>query len=411
MNLKRIFQVFLGVLTAFGGFVDMGDLVANAQTGARFGMGLAWAVVAGVIGIVIYAEMAGRVAALSGRPVFDVIRERLGARPALVNLIASFFINLLTLTAEIAGLAVIIELVTGVNYLLWVPLAAVAVWLVIWKVKFSVIEKAFGLTGLLICVLVVALWKLAPDWGGLAHSALAPAVPATETGFTYAFFAIALLGAAMTPYEVFFFSSGAVEDGWSPTDLNLNRANVYIGFPLGGVLSLAIMASAAVVLKPRGISADTLGHVTLPVGLGLGKVAVVILLIGMFAAIFSAAIETGLSAGYTVSQFFGWQWGKYVRPREAALFHLVVIGSICLAVGIALTTLDPIKVTEYSIVLSAAALPLTYFPILIVANDPTYVGEKTNSKFLNAIAFVYLVILLIVALATIPLMILTKGGG
>jgi Mn2+/Fe2+ NRAMP family transporter len=411
MNLKRVFQVFLGVLTAFGGFVDMGDLVANAQTGARFGMGLAWAVVVGVIGIVIYAEMAGRVAALSGRPVFDVIRERLGARPALVNLVASFFINLLTLTAEIAGLAVIIELVTGVNYLLWVPLAAVAVWLVIWKVKFSVIEKAFGLTGLLICILLVALWKLGPDWGELAHSALEPAVPTTETGFTYAFFAIALLGAAMTPYEVFFFSSGAVEDGWSPTDLTLNRANVYIGFPLGGVLSLAIMASAAVVLRPRGITADTLGHVTLPVGLGLGKVAVVILLIGMFAAIFSAAIETGLSAGYTVSQFFGWQWGKYVRPREAALFHLVVIGSICLAVGIALTTLDPIKVTEYSIVLSAAALPLTYFPILIVANDPTYVGEKTNSKPLNAIAFVYLVILVVVAVATIPLMILTKGGG
>ena len=411
MNLKRVFQVFLGVLTAFGGFVDMGDLVANAQTGARFGMGLAWAVVVGVIGIVIYAEMAGRVAALSGRLVFDVVRERLGARPALVNLVASFFINLLTLTAEIAGLAVIIELVTGVNYLLWVPLAAVAVWLVIWKVKFSVIEKAFGLTGLLICILVVALWKLGPDWGELAHSALEPAVPTTETGFTYAFFAIALLGAAMTPYEVFFFSSGAVEDGWSPTDLTLNRANVYIGFPLGGVLSLAIMASAAVVLRPRGITADTLGHVTLPVALGLGKLAVVILLIGMFAAIFSAAIETGLSAGYTVSQFFGWQWGKYVRPREAALFHVVVIGSICLAVGIALTTLDPIKVTEYSIVLSAAALPLTYFPILIVANDPTYVGEKTNSKPLNAIAFVYLVILVVVAVATIPLMILTKGGG
>ena len=101
--MKRVFEVFLGILTAFGGFVDMGDLVANAQTGARFGMGLAWVVVVGVIGIVMYAEMAGRVAAISGRPVFDVIRERLGARAALVNLGASFFINILTLTAEIAG--------------------------------------------------------------------------------------------------------------------------------------------------------------------------------------------------------------------------------------------------------------------------------------------------------------------
>ena len=139
--MKRVFEVFLGILTAFGGFVDMGDLVANAQTGARFGMALAWVVVVGVIGIVVYAEMAGRVAAISGRPVFDVIRERLGARAALVNLGASFFINILTLTAEIAGLAVVIELATAVNYLLWIPLAAVAVWLVIWKVRFSVVGE------------------------------------------------------------------------------------------------------------------------------------------------------------------------------------------------------------------------------------------------------------------------------
>jgi manganese transport protein len=411
MKLRRVFEIFLGVLTAFGGFVDMGDLVANGETGARFGMGLAWAVVVGVVGIVMYAEMAGRVASISGRPVFDVVRERLGARAALVNLIASFFINLLTLTAEIAGIAVIIELVTGVNYLLWIPLAAVAVWLVIWKVKFSVIEKAFGISGLLIGVVAVALWRIGPDWGTLVGGALSPSVASGETPATYAFFAIALLGAAMTPYEVFFFSSGAVEEGWTPRDLNLNRANVYLGFPLGGLLSLAIMASTAVVLKPRGITADTLGHVTLPVGIGLGKLAVVILLVGMFAAIFSAAIETSMSAGYTVSQFFGWQWGKYVRPREAALFHVVVIGAICLAAATALTTLDPIKVTEYSIVLSAAALPLTYFPILIVANDPTYVGEKTNSRPVNALAFVYLVVLVVASLATIPLMIATKGGS
>ena len=131
----------------------------------------------------------------------------------------------------------------------------------------------------------------------------------------------------------------------------------------------------------------------------------------MFAAIFSAAIETSLSAGYTVSQFFGWQWGKYVRPREAARFHLTVIVAVIAAVGLALTTIDPIKVTEYSIVLSAAALPLTYLPILVVANDPTYMGDRTNSRPLNAVASVYLGLLLLVAVATIPLMIVTKGGA
>jgi Mn2+/Fe2+ NRAMP family transporter len=69
-------------------------------------------------------------------------------------------------------------------------------------------------------------------------------------------------------------------------------------------------------------------------------------------------------------------------------------------------------VTEYSIVLSAAALPLTYFPILVIANDPGYMGpEHTNGRFLNLVASVFLVILVAVALATIPLMVITKGGA
>src|SRR6187200_1909600 len=126
-RVKKVFEIFLGILTAFGGFVDIGDLVANSETGARFGMRLAWVVVVGVIGIVIYAEMAGRVATMSGRPVFDVVRERLGARWALANLLASYFINLLTVAAEIGGLALLIQLITALNYLLWIPLLAIAV--------------------------------------------------------------------------------------------------------------------------------------------------------------------------------------------------------------------------------------------------------------------------------------------
>jgi Mn2+/Fe2+ NRAMP family transporter len=80
------------------------------------------------------------------------------------------------------------------------------------------------------------------------------------------------------------------------------------------------------------------------------------------------------------------------------------------AVLFALSGVDPVKVTEYSIVLSAAALPLTYFPILVVANDPSFMGEHRNGRVLNTIATIYLVILAVVAVATIPLIIITKAG-
>ena len=95
------------------------------------------------------------------------------------------------------------------------------------------------------------------------------------------------------------------------------------------------------------------------------------------------------------------------RPR----FHLILMVSIAAGAGLVLTTIDPITITEYSIVLSAAALPLTYFPILVVANDPDYMGDKVNSWFTNALGSLYLVLLLVVAAATIPLMILTKAGS
>ena len=65
--MKRIFGLALGILTAIGGFVDIGDLVTNAVVGSRFGLSLAWVVVVGVLGICIFAQMSGRVAAVSGR--------------------------------------------------------------------------------------------------------------------------------------------------------------------------------------------------------------------------------------------------------------------------------------------------------------------------------------------------------
>ena len=409
--MKKVFALTLGILTAIGGFVDIGDIVANTAVGARYKWALAWVVVVGIIGIMLFAEMAGRVASVSGRAVFDVIRERLGPRFALANLIGSFFVNLMTLTAEIAGVALALELATDINYLLWIPICAFAVWLVIWRVKFETMEDVFGIMGLAMLVVAVTVWRAGPDWGSMFHQASHPSLDPGQGLPTYFYYAIALFGAAMTPYEVFFFSSGAVEEHWTRKDLFVNRANVYLGFPLGGLLSLALMSGAALTLAPLNITVEHLGQVALPTTLTLGKVGLATLLIGFFAATFGAALETALSSGYTIAQYFGWQWGKFVRPRDAARFHTVVLATIIVAAIIGLSSADPIKVTEYSLIFSAVALPLTYIPILVVANDPGYMGDKVNSRFSNALGSVYLVIVLVAAVAAIPLMVATKAGA
>lgn len=409
--MKRWLAITLGIVSSIGGFFDMGEIVVTAETGARFGLSMVWVVIVGSIGIIIYAEMAGRIATLTRRPVFDVVRERLGANIGFLNLVGTFFVNILTLVAEVAGIALAFELVTSINYLYWAPLAALAVWLIIWKVTFEHMERTIGVIGLAMLVFGFAFWRLGPDWGDVIGQIFRPHVPLEESLASYWYFVVALFGASMTPYEVIFYSSGAVEEDWSEQDLVVNKGTAYIGFAVGGVFAITAIGVAAFVMKPLGISVEDLSTVALGPASVLGRLGIVAFLIGLFASTIGAALEVTLSNGYAISQFFGWRWGKRVKPGEDARFHLVMIVCLLVALIVVLTTLDPVRITELSVVFSAMALPLTYFPVLVVANDHDYMGEKSNGRILNVMGSVYLVLILIASLAAIPLMIWTKMGS
>jgi Mn2+/Fe2+ NRAMP family transporter len=81
-----------------------------------------------------------------------------------------------------------------------------------------------------------------------------------------------------------------------------------------------------------------------------------------------------------------------------------------LALLVVMTGYDPVKLTEYSVIFSVVALPLTYLPILLIANDRTYMGSHTNGRLANVLGVVYFAIILLVAVAAIPLLVLTNGG-
>ncbi|MGW4291906.1 NRAMP family divalent metal transporter [Micromonospora chersina] len=407
--MRKLLAATLGVLSAIGGFVDIGDLVAASQAGARFGMAHAWVLLVGVVGICAYAEMAGRIAAVSGRAVFDLVRERLGPRVALLNLVASWLVTVITLAAELGGVALALQLATGLSYLLWVPVAAVAVWLVLWRMRFELMERVFGLAGLALLVFAVALFALPTDWAELGRGALRVS-PGGETWSVYWFVAVALFASTVSPYEVFFFSSGGVEERWSAADLAHARSNVLIGFPVGGFLALSLIAVATVAYHPTGASLDTLDQVARPVLTALGGAGLAAAVLAFFAVTFGAALETGLSAAYAASQYFGWQWGKRVSPREAARFHSVLLVGLLLGVLLLMTAVDPVQLTEYMLVLSAVVLPLTYLPILVVANDRNYLGDRVNGWWTNLLGAVFLLLIVAASVAAIPLAIVTRMG-
>jgi manganese transport protein len=407
--MKNVLAVALGILSAIGGFVDIGDLVFNMQAGATFGFQLLWVVVIGVVGIIVYSEMCGRVAAISKRPVFDLVRERTGFGAGLATLVASEVVNLMTCAAEVGGVAICLKLLAGLPYRLLIVVAVLALIVCAWRLPFEWIERVFGYMGLCLLVFAVAAIKLHPDWGEVAHGF----VPGSHSGgstLVYLYFVVGLLGAAMTPYEVYFYSSGAVEDGWGPKELGLNKVTAMIGYGLGGFLSFALMITAAMLFLPNGIDPEFLGTPALAAGDTFGQIGLLLALVGILFAVGGAAIETCFSGAYNVAQFFGWRWGKFEPKARASRFTLSWLVIFALATGVVMTGYDPVKLTEYSVIFSVVALPLTYLPILLVANDRTYMGSHTNGRLANTLGVVYFVVILAIAVAAIPLMIVTNGG-
>ena len=405
--MKTVFQIALGIIAAIGGFVDIGDLVFNAQAGAEFGYELLWAVPIGVVGIALYAEMCGRVAAVTKRPVFDVIRMRMGLPTGLLVLVASLFVNLLTVAAEIGGVAVILQLFFDAPYMLFALLGALGLVAIIWIVPFEGLERIFGYGGLALFVFVAAALYLGPDW----HSVARGFVPEAKSSTLYWYFVVGLVAAALMPYEVYFYSSGAVEERWGPSDLRVNRLNAIIGYGIGGLLSLGIMLTAAQLFHPAGVQPDHLGSVAMLAQIPFAETGLILALLGMLFAIGGAAIDASFAGAYSIAQFAGWEWGKYRRPSGAPRFTLAWLLFFACGLLVLMTGIDPLDLTEYSVVLSVVALPLTYLPVLLIARDRTFMGEHVNGPIIRVLGWLYFIVLSVVAVVAIPLLLATNAGG
>jgi len=404
---KTVLSVALGVIAAIGGFVDIGDLVFNAQAGSSVGTPALWAIPVGVVGIGVFAEMSGRIVAVSKKPNFVLVKERYGRTLSTFTLVASLVLTVLTLAAELGGLGFILNYFFDVSVSFFVLVALIAVAAAIYFFPFGGIERLFGYLGLALLVYIAATIKLDPDWGEIGRGF----VPEGHSAAIYWYFVVGLIAAALMPYEIYFYSSGGVEEGWDERDMNVNKANSFIGFGLGGLISVAILVASAQVLKPAGISPDSVGAVALVAEVPYGETGLILAFVGILFAVGGATIDTAFSAAYNLAQHQGWRWGKRFRLLDEPRFTLSLAGFLLIGFAIAQTGVDPITLTEYAVIFSIPVLPLTYLPILLVGNDPDVMGRHVNGPVTRTLGWAYFGLICVLAVAAPVLFVWTNGGG
>jgi len=133
-------------------------------------------------------------------------------------------------------------------------------------------------------------------------------------------------------------------------------------------------------------------------------------LLGMLAAIGSAAIQTAMCTGYNICQFFRIKWDKNLPPTEVPTFTVSWIGTLVLALVIALTGIQPLKLVDYSIILGMVLMPFTYYPILKASGDHARMGKHATGRVQQRVAWGFFVLIVVAAVLAIPLMVITKVG-
>jgi Mn2+/Fe2+ NRAMP family transporter len=399
-------------MTAVGGFVDISELVFAAQAGSNFGYALIWVFAFGTIGMMVFGEMSGRVAAVAHQPVFNLMRHRLGLKLGLVTLLASMISTLITTAAEIGGIGLVLHYLTGAPYLLMAVIGAIVLGASMWVLPFQWIERSYGLLGLLMLVFAVALVAIHPPWDQIVGG-FVPQIPAglsEKELLKFGYFGVAITSAVLFPYEAYFYSSGGIEEQWGPKDLPNNRLTATVGFGLGSLLAIAILSSSAQLFQPADVGPQIPGSSALEAAIPFGRTGLLVALLGMLIAIAGAAVETCMANAYSVAQFFGWEWGRHKMPWEAPRFTLAWIGFLLLSLLIVLTDVDVMSLVEYAIVFSIVVLPLTYLPLMLLARDKKYMGQYVNGRLASGLGWLFFAVITVAALAAIPLYLLTSGG-
>jgi manganese transport protein len=402
---KKYLQIALGIIAALGGFVDIGELVFNSQAGSLFGYRTLWAVPVGVIGITVFAELSGRVAIATKKANFDLVRDRYPRWLSMTTLVAGLAVSLITLSAELGGLGLVMHYALGWNEGFFTLIGLALLVAASLLLHFEMIERIFGYLGLGLLVYIVAALHHGPAW----HAIGTGFIPSGGSA-QYWYFVVGMIAAGMMPYEIYFYSSGGIEEGWTEKQLPVNRANALIGFPLGGLVAAALTVVAAQQLLTLQVTPQNLGTVLLEALRELGPIGFYAAVIGAFCAIGGATIDSAFSCAYNLAQHQRWPWGKKNGLRQAKRWTAALLGAFGVGYAIVQTRVNPVDLTEYAVIASAVALPLSFWPILRVSQDRQMMGRLVSGPLSRPLAWLFFGVICAVAIAGPVLMLITHMG-
>lgn len=394
-RLRRFRRLFLLLAVIGPGLItsnadnDAGGIATYSQAGAQFGYKMLWLLVIVTLCLGVVNEMSARMGVVTGKGLADLIRERFGVRSTTFAMLLLLIANAFTTMAEFAGIAAGMELL-GVPRLVSVPIAAVAIWVLVTRGSYPVVEKVLLSLGLLYLTYVISGFLSHPDWATVGRASVVPEVVVSKAFFLLA---IAMIGTTITPWMQFYLQAAIAEKGIPNDQLSYSRADVIVGSVVTDVIAwFIVVATAAAVyghLPPEQVANLGVADYARALQPVAGHFAVILFGVGLVGASLLAGSVVPLSTSYAVTEAFGWERGVDRGGGEAPVFFgiftfLIVAG----AAAVLIPGVPLVQMILLSQDVNGLILPAILVYMLILVNDRRIMGRFVNNVPTNVIAVV-----------------------
>jgi Mn2+/Fe2+ NRAMP family transporter len=359
---------------------DAGGITTYSVAGAQFGYHLIWVLFLITFVLAVTQEMGARLGIVSGKGLAALIRENFPFKATFFIILLSFIANWANILAEFAGISAVANIYGIPNWLFVLSSAGLISWLVI-SGNFKNIQRIFLTSSVLYLAYVLAGFMSHPDWSAAVKSIVVPSWIPTKD---FLFMAIALIGTTVTIWGQFFIQSYFAEKGVRTQDLNLARADVYLGSFWTNFVAFFIIVATAGTLYVHGIAISDAADAAKALEPFAGTLAKHLFAWGLYNASMLGAGVVTISTAYTITEAFGWEGKVNAGFKESSSFYklfLFCIFSTALIVLIPNFPLIPVLVTSQA--LNTFVLPVLFFFLLRLLNRQDIMGSHRNGLTLN----------------------------
>lgn len=389
-------------------FIGPGTVVTASLAGANYGYALLWALLFSVLATLILQEMAARLGIVSGQGLGENLR-RFIKQPVLKALLAVLVIAAIVLGnsayqgGNLTGASLGAEAIwgdtawrralaerTALNP--WALLLGFIASAILWRGNYQWVERwLIGLVLLMSLAFISSMLLTRPDMAAMLRGLFLPTLPdgATLT-------VIALIGTTVVPYSLFLHAASAAQK-WRTADkteaLAESAADLRTAIPLGALITLAIISTAATAFFGKGFSLNNAGELALSLEPLFGRGARYLMALGLLAAGLSSALTAPLAAAYAL---------QGLLTLNTLQFRLTWLLVMSIGVVVSSLGLKPLSVIWFAQVANGILLPIITLCLLLAVNSPT-LGQYRNNRWHNLLGFAIFAVTLILSSRTLYL--------